>query len=136
MSAREGVFVMEFKMKQELGFTTELSFGELHVAGDEAHGFRPFQLMVSSIAVCSGGVLRTILTKKRIEIEDMTIKADVTRNEAEANRIEKIHLHYMIKGENLQEDKIEKSIELARKNCSMLQSVVNSIEVTESFELV
>ncbi|WP_110113536.1 OsmC family protein [Bacillus sp. CGMCC 1.16541] len=127
---------MEFKMKQELGFTTELSFGELHVAGDEAHGFRPFQLMVSSIAVCSGGVLRTILTKKRIEIEDMTIKADVTRNEAEANRIEKIHLHYMIKGENLQEDKIEKSIELARKNCSMLQSVVNSIEVTESFELV
>ncbi|MBM7704324.1 OsmC family protein [Metabacillus iocasae] len=127
---------MEFKMKQELGFTTELSFGELHVAGDEAHGFRPFQLMVSSIAVCSGGVLRTILKKKRIDIEDMRIKADVTRNEAEANRIEKIHLHYIIKGENLQEEKIEKSIELARKNCSMLQSVVNSIEVTESFELV
>ncbi|RBN37812.1 osmotically inducible protein C, partial [Priestia megaterium] len=28
-----------------------------------------------------------------------------------------------------------KSIELARKNCSMLQSVIDSIEVTETFEI-
>ncbi|WP_243291626.1 OsmC family protein [Bacillus sp. FJAT-47783] len=126
---------MEFKMK-EIGFTTNLPYGELHVAGDEEYGFRPFQLMVSSIAVCSGGVLRKILKKKRINIEDMTIKADVERNETEANRIEKIHLHYRITGHDLDESKIHKSIELARKNCPMAQSVEGSIDIEETFELL
>ncbi|WP_427126445.1 OsmC family protein [Priestia megaterium] len=126
---------MEFNMKEEAGFTTNFPYGELHIAGDEEYGFRPYQLMVSSIAVCSGGVLRKILEKKRIAFSDLRIQADVTRNDEKAGRIEKIHLHYIITGEDLPLDKIEKSVELARKNCSMLQSVVDSIEVTETFEI-
>ncbi|MQR88018.1 OsmC family peroxiredoxin [Bacillus megaterium] len=126
---------MEFNMKKEAGFTTNFPYGELHIAGDEEYGFRPYQLMVSSIAVCSGGVLRKILEKKRIAFSDLRIQADVTRNDEKAGRIEKIHLHYIITGEDLPLDKIEKSIELARKNCSMLQSVINSIEVTETFKI-
>ncbi|MCM3020885.1 putative OsmC-like protein [Priestia megaterium] len=126
---------MEFNIKKEAGFTTNFPYGELHIAGDEEYGFRPYQLMVSSIAVCSGGVLRKILEKKRIAFSDLRIQADVTRNDEKAGRIEKIHLHYIITGEDLPLDKIEKSIELARKNCSMLQSVIDSIEVTETFEI-
>lgn len=127
---------MEFKMKPETGFTAQLPYGELHIAGDEEYGFRPYQLLVSSIAVCSGGVLRTILKKKRLEVEDMTIQTEVVRNEEKANRIEKIHIHYVIKGNNLPKEKVEQSLELARKNCPMAQSVVGSIEITESFELI
>lgn len=127
--------MMKFKMK-EVGFTTELEYGELHVAGDEQYGFRPYQLMVSSIAVCSGGVLRTILKKKRMEVEDISLTADVTRNEQEANRIEKIHIHYVIKGKDLAHEKVEQAVELAKKNCPMVQSVKNSIDVIETFEIV
>lgn len=127
--------MMKFKMK-EVGFTTELEYGELNVAGDEQYGFRPYQLMVSSIAVCSGGVLRTILKKKRMEVEDISLTADVTRNEQEANRIEKIQIHYVIKGKDLAHDKVEQAVELAKKNCPMVQSVKDSIEVTETFEIV
>lgn len=126
---------MEFKMKKEVGFITKTEFGELHVAGDEAFGFRPYQLMVASIAVCSGGVLRTILQKKRMDIEDITIKTDVIRNEQEANRIEKMTIHFEIKGHNLNEGKIEKSLEIAKKHCSMYQSVKESIDVTETFSI-
>ncbi|MFE7062197.1 OsmC family protein [Sutcliffiella sp. NPDC057660] len=126
---------MKFKMK-EVGFSTELEYGELHVAGDEQYGFRPYQLMVSSIAVCSGGVLRTILMKKRMEVEDISMTAEVTRNEKEANRIEKIQIHYVIKGKDLAHDKVEQAVELAKKNCPMVQSVKDSIEVTETFEIV
>lgn len=126
---------MEFKMK-DVGFTTQLEYGTLHVSGNENHGFRPYQLMASSIAVCSGGVLRTILEKRRMPIEDMTIKVDVIRNEEEANRIEEIHLHFIIKGKGLDETKVEKSMELAYKNCSMVQSVKDSILVKETFEII
>jgi putative redox protein len=129
------VFTVDFKMK-EVGFTTNLDYGELHIAGDAEYGYRPYQLMVASIVVCSGGVLRTILQKKRIEIEDMTIKSDVIRNEQEANRIEKISIHFEIKGKDLDERKIKQSLELAKKHCSMFQSVKGSIDVTETFTLV
>ncbi|WNC14651.1 OsmC family protein [Brevibacillus brevis] len=126
---------MQFEAKEN-GFVTHLSYGDLHVSGDEEYGFRPYQLMVSSIAVCSGGVLRKVLTKMRMPCSDMKVTAEVTRNEEKANRIEKIHLHFIIHGENLQEEKVKKAIEASRKNCPMVQSVQDSIVITESFELV
>jgi putative redox protein len=125
---------MEFKMK-EGGFITDLPYGKLEVSGNEEFGFRPYQLMVSSLAVCSGGVLRKILEKQRIVFEDISISADVVRNEEEANKIESVKLHFVIKGEGLKEEKLQKAMELTRKNCSMVQSVIGSIEVEETFEI-
>lgn len=126
---------MQFEAKEN-GFVTRLSYGDLHVSGDEQYGFRPYQLLVSSIAVCSGGVLRKVLDKMRMPCTDMTVTAEVERNEEKANRVEKIHLHFVITGENLQEEKVKKAIEASRKNCPMVQSVQDSIEITETFELV
>ncbi|WP_010677797.1 OsmC family protein [Bacillus timonensis] len=125
---------MIFKM-QEVGFYTDVEFGKLQVAGDESYGFRPYQLLVSSIAACSGGTLRKILEKKRMNVEDITIKTEVERNEAKANRVEKVHLHYLIKGTDLDEQKIQRSIEVAHRNCPIAQSVKGSIEISETFEL-
>ncbi|MGM0865959.1 MAG: OsmC family protein [Bacillota bacterium] len=126
---------MEFNM-QEGGFYTDLGFGKLEVSGNEEYGFRPFQLLVSSVAVCSGGVLRKVLEKMRIEFDDIHIKADITRIEAEANRVEAISLHFTIRGTDLDKNKIEKAMNLTRKNCSMVQSVQDSIKIEETFELV
>lgn len=126
---------MKFSMKkEEVGFTTDLEYGTLHISGDEQYGFRPYQLLVSSIAVCSGGVLRQILDKKRMQYEDIQISADVTRNEEEANRVEAIHLHFTLEGD-LEEKKVEKALELTKKHCSMAQSVIGSIDLKETFEI-
>ncbi|OLN23599.1 osmotically inducible protein C [Domibacillus antri] len=125
---------MEFKMK-EGGFTAEFPFGKLDISGDDQYGFRPYQLLVSSVAVCSGGVLRKIFEKQRMDIEDITIQTNVTRNPDAANRVEKISVHFIIKGKGLKEEKVKKALELARKNCAMVQSVTPAIEVEETFEL-
>ncbi|MBM7587547.1 putative OsmC-like protein [Bacillus pakistanensis] len=126
---------MEFKMN-EGGFQAKLPYGDLDVSGDETYGYRPYQLMVSSIAVCSGGVLRKVLEKMRLSFDDIHIEAKVERNEEKASRIEKIHLHFKIKGTNLKPVKIKKALALTQKNCSMVQSVIGSIEVEETFELI
>lgn len=126
---------MRFRMK-EGGFTTELPYGKLDISGDEQYGFRPYQLLTASIAVCSGGVLRKILEKKRMKVEDIEINTNIHRNEQEADRIEKVEIHFVIKGEELSELQINKAMELTRKNCSMVQSVIPAIEVVETFEIV
>jgi putative redox protein len=128
------MMIVEFIMK-EVGFYTETANGRLNIAGNEEHGFRPFQLLVSSLAVCSGGVMRKILEKKRIAYDDIHIKADVERNPDIADRVEKVHLHFTITGAKIEERQMEKVMTLTKKNCSMVQSVIGSIEVIETFEL-
>lgn len=126
---------LNFHLKGE-GFQGELSHGNIDIAGDEQYGHRPGQLMVSSIAVCSASVLTKVLKKKRLDVQDLTVNAKAERNPDKANRIEKIHLHFIIKGTDLVEDKIQRAVELARKNCPMVQSVLGSIEISESFEII
>ncbi|ARK28991.1 OsmC family protein [Halalkalibacter krulwichiae] len=126
---------MEFHMKEN-SFVTDLEFGQLEVSGNAEYGFRPYQLLVSSIAVCSGGVLRKVLTKKRISYNDIKITADVTRNEAGANEVTDIHLHFLISGSDANDEKIAKALEVTTKNCPIVQSVKDSIRITETFEQV
>lgn len=125
---------MEFRMGDN-HFYAAFEYGSIDISGDARRGFRPYQLMVSSIAVCSGGVLRKILSKMRLEFDDISIKADVDRNPEQADRIEKIHLHFIVKGKQLAANKVERALQLARKNCSMVQSVQDSIDITETFEI-
>ncbi|MFB1050928.1 OsmC family protein [Paraliobacillus sp. JSM ZJ581] len=126
---------MEFLFK-EAGVRVDLPYGILDISGNEDYGYRPYQLMVASIAGCSASVFMKILEKQRVNIDDFVVRTDVTRNPDEANRIEKIKLHYVIKGKNLSDEKLYKNLALARKNCSMIQSVENSIEIEESLETI
>ncbi len=120
----------------EYGLETELEFGKLTISGDETKGFRPYQLIVSSLVGCSGGVLRKVCEKMRMPIEDMEIEVlEVLRNPEEANRLEKVHIHFKLRGQ-LEEAKVEKAMILTKKNCSMVRSVDQSIEVVETFELI
>src|SRR5690625_6263973 len=86
---------MKFYLKEN-GMRTELNYGELDISGNEDHGYRPFQLMVASIVGCSSSVFRKILEKQRIQVEDLLVTEEVDRNTKEANRIEKLSLHYTI----------------------------------------
>lgn len=113
---------------------TELAFGTLHISSNEEIGFRPFQLLVSSIVGCSGGLLKTILEKKKIQYDSIEMDVKVERNPEEANKITKIALHFIVYGENLKEETLQKSLNLAMKNCSMAQSVKGAIEIVETIE--
>lgn len=127
--------MMKFSMTEH-GFSGDLPFGELIVSSKDEHGFRPYQLLVASLAVCSAGVMRKILEKQRMPADDIQVEVkEVVRIDEEAGRVEKVHLHFLIKGA-IDEAKMPRVMDLTRKNCSMVRSVEGSIEVVETFELV
>lgn len=126
---------MKFSMTEH-GFSGDLPFGELTVSSNDEHGFRPYQLLVASLAVCSGGVMRKILEKQRMPADDIQIDVkEVVRIDEEAGRVAKVHLHFRIKG-GVDQSKMERVMALTRKNCSMVRSVEDSIEVVETYEIV
>ncbi|RLQ82426.1 OsmC family protein [Planomicrobium sp. Y74] len=126
---------MKFSMTEH-GFSGDLPFGELSVSTNEEHGFRPYQLLVASLAVCSAGIIRKVLEKQRMPADDIQAEVkEIVRIDEEAGRVSKVHLHFLIKGE-IDESKMPRVMELTRKNCSMVRSVENSIEVVETYEIV
>jgi len=121
----------------EDGFEASLESGNIKISGNEERGFRPYQLLVSSLVGCSGLVLRKVCDKMRMPLESMEIEVrEVIRNEKEANRLEKIHLHFKLKSTSLDESKMPRVMELTKKNCSMVQSVNASILIEESYEII
>lgn len=126
---------MKFSMTEN-GFSGNLPFGELSVSTNEEHGFRPYQLLVASLAVCSAGIIRKVLEKQRMPADDIQAEVkEIVRIDEEAGRVSKVHLHFLIKGD-IDESKMPRVMELTRKNCSMVRSVENSIEVIETYEIL
>lgn len=120
----------------ETGIKTELPFGDLNISPEDEHGFRPYQLMVASVSACSVSVFRQVLNKQRVEFEELSVSAEPTRKKEEANRIEQIDLTFTIKGENLNEEKLKKSLEISSKNCSMYRTVKDSIRIIKHLEII
>ncbi|MFD1708301.1 OsmC family protein [Siminovitchia sediminis] len=125
---------MKFNMKNG-GFFIDLPYGRLHISRD-SEGFGPYELMIASLAGCSGSILQTILEKMRLDIQDIQIEANAERNKKKANRIEKVSLHFKIMGTKLNKQKLTRAMELTKKNCGMVQSVLGSVDVEETFELI
>ncbi|PIC57294.1 osmotically inducible protein C [Sporosarcina sp. P12(2017)] len=126
---------MNFHMTKH-GFDTETEFGTLHISSNEEKGFRPYQLMVASIAACGGGVMRKVLDKMRMPAEDIAIDVkEVVRSQDDASRLMKIHLHFTVIGSNVTDEKMPRIMELTEKNCSMLQSVMGCIDVVKTYEI-
>ena len=126
---------MKFSMTEH-GFETTTTFGTMTISSNDDYGFRPYQLLVSSLAACSGGVLKNVLEKMRMPADTISIEVkDVVRNAEETNKVEKVHLHFIIEGEMIDDKKMQRAMELTNKNCAMVQSVAKSIEIIETYEV-
>ncbi|MFJ8220424.1 MULTISPECIES: OsmC family protein [Bacillus cereus group] len=124
---------MKIKIKHD-DIEADLSYGPLAIGKE--NGYSPLQLLVSSIAGCSAIVFRTILEKKRITYDTFTIETEIGRSEALSKPVESVHLHYKIKAQNITEEQLDKALQLAVKNCTIVQSIKDSIKVTETIELI
>ncbi|MDM5187124.1 OsmC family protein [Bacillus sp. DX4.1] len=112
----------------------ELSHGHLQIGKE--NGYTPLELLIASIAGCSAIVFRTILEKKRITYDEFTIETEIGRSEVLPRPVTNVHLHYKIKADGIAQEKLEKALELAVKNCTIAQSVKDSIKITETIELL
>ncbi|WP_026583183.1 OsmC family protein [Bacillus sp. J33] len=107
-----------------------LGFGEISVSPSEANGYRPFELFVSSLIGCSGTLLRNILFKKRISYQKLEIEVSSVRNPEKANRFEQLAFIAYVQTENaFTREQAEKIADLVIKNCGMIQSVIQTIDI-------
>jgi putative redox protein len=96
-------------------------------------GARPMELLLHGLAGCIGIGLVSICRKMRMKLTDVRMEIEGFKSEAPPNPFEKIHIHYLLKGEGLTEKRARKAIELSSVHCSVGASL--KAEITTSFEL-
>lgn len=120
----------------EQGISTHTQYGKLDVSGLDECGFRPYFLMSSAIAGCATGWLRREMANRGLSYEDIKVKAKITRNPEAFNRIEKVHLNFLVYSKAISNEAMHDVIKVMHENSSMINTVKNSIEVSETFSVI
>lgn len=105
--------------------------------GGSNAGIRPKELILISLAGCTGSDVASILQKKRVKLEgfEMNITADVAEEHPQV--FTKINLEYVFYGKNLPIKEIERAIELSQtKYCSVTAMLQKAMPIEHTYRIV
>ena len=107
-------------------------------AGGRNLGVRPMEMMLLGMGGCTNFDVMHILKKSRQAVTDCVAEIEAERAESEPKVFTKIHVHFVVKGKELNETKVAKAIELsAEKYCSASIMLGNAgVVITHDFEIV
>lgn len=109
---------------------------ETTIDGDNALAPGPMLTLLLAAAACTGADVVSILEKMRVRLRDLRIEASGVRREQEPRRYTALHLEYHLTGEDIDEAKARRAIELSIiKYCSVLHSLAPDIQVTHGLTL-
>ncbi|SHK19596.1 OsmC family protein [Thermocrinis minervae] len=119
--------------EEENTYVASTSFGQLLV-GEKGH--RPMELLLVSLAGCSGVDVSIILKKKRQEVKDIRIDVLGLRRDEHPRYYEKIEIHYTIVGKNINPKAVEDAIKLSlEKYCSVHAMLKEKAHISYSYSI-
>ncbi len=99
--------------------------------GGEDKGSRPKELMLASLAGCSGMDVVSILKKMRVEFTGLDIRVEAGMTEEHPKHYDKMHVIYTFTGNDLQMEQLKKAVELSQERyCGVAFVYKKAMEVT------
>lgn len=109
----------------------------LPAVGGNDEGARPKELMLASLAGCTGMDVVSILKKMRIEPEWFNIKVEAEMTEEHPKHYTSMHIIYQFKGEGLETDKLQKAIEMSQdRYCGVSAAYRKAMSITYAIEIL
>lgn len=126
---------MSFTGTADSGFS--LNLGTDPQVGGDNDGFRPMELMLLSLAGCTGMDVISILRKKRQTVTGFRVEVNGEQAKSHPKVFTEIHVHYVVHGQGVDPEAVERSIELSEtKYCPAQAMLVRAVPVTHSYEIV
>jgi putative redox protein len=105
--------------------------------GGNNKGPRPKSLMLVALAGCTGMDLVSMLRKMRITFDDLRIVVDGNVTEEHPKHFDRMHIKYIIKGNNIPVDKVNYAINISlEKYCGVSYSYRKAMEITNELIVV
>jgi len=99
-------------------------------------GVRPMEMLLLGLGGCASFDVVLILQKSKQQVTDCEVEIEAERADKEPKVFTRIHLHFIVKGHDLSDEKVERAIRLsAEKYCSASIMLGKTAEVSHDFEL-
>ncbi|QEW05592.1 OsmC family protein [Nitrincola iocasae] len=131
-------------MKASIQWDGELRFKgtsgsgfEVMIDADQQQGPRPMELMLLGLGGCTSYDVVQILKKSRQQVTDCRAEITSERADTVPAVFTKIHVHFVVTGENLKPTQVERAVRLsAEQYCSAsLMLERGGVEITHSYEI-
>jgi len=100
-------------------------------------GVRPMEMLLLGLGGCASFDVVSMLKKSKQDLIDCEVEITAERAETEPKVFTKIHLHFVISGNELSDKKVKRAIELsAEKYCSASIMLGKTADVTHDYELI
>lgn len=121
-----------------LAFTGSNATGgnvQINSSGDRI-GLSPMELLLASLAGCTGSDVASILEKKHKTLENFIVKVQGKRSEEHPRVYTEINILYLFWGEGLDSKSVEQAIQMSQqKYCSVSAMLGCSAKIQCSFEI-
>ncbi len=105
--------------------------------GGSNAGIRPKELILISLAGCTGSDVITILDKKKVKYTKFEMNITAEQQEEHPQVYTKINLEYVFYGKDIQAKDVERAIELSQtKYCSVTAMLQKAVEITHNYKIV
>ena len=105
--------------------------------GGENLGVRPMEMLLLGMAGCTMIDVVSTLEKMRENISDCQAKVSADRDEDYPKVFTNIHVHFILRGKQLNPSKVDKAIKLsAEKYCSASIMLGKTAVITHDFEII
>ncbi|MBL4887766.1 MAG: OsmC family protein [Flavobacteriaceae bacterium] len=119
---------MKFESDNLSGNNLIIDVGEEE--GGSGAGYRPKSMMLSSLAGCSGLDVASLLKKMRVKVKDFNIVVNGELTEEHPKYYHSVSLDYHFYGDALNEEKINKAVELSiEKYCGVMAMFKSFAEI-------
>ena len=105
--------------------------------GGSNAGIRPKELILISLAGCTGSDVASILQKKKVKFDGFEMNITAEQQEEHPQVYTKINLEYVFYGKDVQAKDVERAIELSlTKYCSVTAMLQKAVEITHNYRIV
>ncbi|MGB2990717.1 MAG: OsmC family protein [Candidatus Zixiibacteriota bacterium] len=104
--------------------------------GGEDKGPRPMEVLLVSLAGCTGMDVASILVKKRVNLESLEVKVNAEQAAQYPKYFTKIEVKFNFEGRGIKEEDVKQAIELsANKYCSIGVMLQDKAEISYRWEI-
>ena len=104
--------------------------------GHAAEGATPLEMILASLAVCSGSTLALVLGRMKQPLEGLEVEARGVRSDTHPTVLTEISLDFRLRGEGLQAEAVQSALEVAENQlCPVWAMLKPGTAITASFRL-
>lgn len=103
----------------------------------DGEGYTSLELLLVSLASCSGTSIALLLRKMRKDVSGLKINAKGDRREQHPTYFEKINLEFILESRDAEDSDIEKAIKISEEQlCPVWNMLKNNVEISCEYKIV